>query len=108
MQPVTDIAARRMATAYHETLGEFRGELVTTALDFGLMQGPVPQDQSRRLHGSSDGRALRLHARRNPGVADREFGPEIAGRLAFIAAEILMNGDSEDRNADITAVEREA
>jgi hypothetical protein len=35
------------------------------------------------------------------GVAEREFGPEVARRLAAGADQILTNGDFDDLNADV-------
>lgn len=41
------------------------------------------------------------------GVAEREFGPEVAERLASDADEILTNGDFDDLNTDVTPAPRE-
>lgn len=110
-----------MATAYHETLGEFRGELVSTALDFERMK----DHHGKAVHAAHAAKRAGQEADDAPpavrdaymaalmagnygytlaailGVAEREFGTETAERLAAVANDILMNGDDHDRNADV-------
>jgi hypothetical protein len=35
------------------------------------------------------------------GVAQREFGPEVARRLALVAEDVMANGDSVGHNLDL-------
>jgi hypothetical protein len=35
------------------------------------------------------------------GVAAKEFGPKVADRLAYVADDLLANGDDHDWNADV-------
>lgn len=98
------------ATAYHKTIGEMRHELVASAQDFEQMKdlhhksaytestpAAVRDAYMAALMAAHYGYTLAAVI----GVAEREFGDETARRLAFVADEILMNGDDSDRNADV-------
>ena len=114
MSNTTTTGPRHMATAYHETLAEFRGELVSTAADFERMKDHHGEavHKAREVEGVPaavrDAYMAGLMAAHYGytlaailGVAEREFGAEVAERLAFVADEILTNGDERDRNADV-------
>src|SRR5215469_994656 len=101
------------ATAYHETVTDFRRVLAERAENwkraseryFGLLHAQPPGETPSAVRAAyagtlgAYGYSYALAA--ILGVAEREFGPEVAKRLAFDADEILTNGDFDELNADV-------
>jgi len=110
--------ARRPAPC-HVNVEEFRRELTQSAEMFrDLMEQhaaafrdavKAPTGNGKRAHGApSDAYTAALMAANYAytlaallGVAHREFGSEVSGRLADLADGILTNGDDSGRNADV-------
>lgn len=86
-------------TIYSGSVTEFRASLVQGATHWHDHGAEAPR--SAGLMASGFGYALAAVL----GVAEREFGHITAARLAQVADDILMNGDSDDLNADVTPAE---
>jgi hypothetical protein len=103
------------ATAYHQTVDDLRRELA---------------GESAKFHDRADSHRAAVFAAREENreapaaerdayiaglmagsyayvlaavlrVAGEQFGQKLAGRLACVADDILVNGDDHDRNADV-------
>lgn len=105
------------ASCYHETVTDLRRTLVrsaegwntTSSRYFDLMhtaEGRVmatsPAEVRDAYAGSLMAYGYSYALAAVLGVAEREFGPRVAKRLAFDADEILTNGDFDNLNADVT------
>lgn len=100
------------STWYHDSLDEFRRGLMSAAVHHHNVADEYGQafDKPReeRSRAEMDAHAGSLMAGSYAytlaailGQAAREFGPQIARRLASAADDILANGDDEDMNADV-------
>ena len=99
-----------MTTAYHETTRKFRAELVTSANHFTDVKAhyskitripDAPQAAGDAYSSALMAMNYAYTLAAVLGTAERQFGTEVAARLAAVAAEILTNGDDADRNADL-------
>jgi hypothetical protein len=101
------------STWYHASLTDFRRQLVTAAEHWGKQK----EEYFRQVHAQPAAETPRVTLDAYAGtmmagsyaytlaavlgLAEREFGPQIARRLASAADDILENGDDEDMNADV-------
>ena len=98
----------RAETIYHETVTDFRAELVVTAHGFrermALYRGRPAADLTDMERDAYTGTLMAGNYAYTLAAVLGEagkFGPEVQQRLATIADDILMNGDDHDRNADV-------
>lgn len=95
------------STIYHETVAEFRAELVETAHGFRERIDLYRKPAGQMTTAEKDARVGNLMAGNYAYTlaavlgAAAEFGREVQEKLATIADDILMNGDDHDRNADV-------
>jgi hypothetical protein len=106
------------ATTYHDSVKDFRRGLAESAVmfhDFKDRHSDAFTASAKALregtggHGAaSDAYTASLMAGHYAyalaavlGIAEREFGEQVADRLANAADNILMNGDDHDCNADV-------
>jgi hypothetical protein len=109
------------ATPYHPTVTDLRTELMRSAENWHRLERPywdqvsASMDRRRTDPNAEPVPSSVAHAQAGLmmassyaytlaavlGIAERQFGPQVARRLAFWADDILTNGDSEDHNADL-------
>lgn len=112
---------RPWATAYHETVDDFRRELASESAMFHKRMKPHLEVTHELYETKRAGRPAREPtAAENDAytgclmagnyaytlaavlqLAGEAFGQEVAERLACVADDILINGDDHDRNADV-------
>lgn len=101
------------STWYHSSLTEFRRQLMAAAESWGKQKegyfeqvhAQPPAETSRvtldAYAGTMMAGSYAYTLAAVLGLAEREFGPQIARRLASAADDILENGDFDDMNADV-------
>jgi hypothetical protein len=111
------------ATTYHESVKDFRRGLAESAVMFhgfkdkhsGAFTAAAKARREGQIdaHGAaSDAYTASLMAGHYAytlaailGIAEREFGEQVADRLANAADNILTNGDDRECNADVMPTE---
>lgn len=108
-------------TIYSGSVTDFRRQLVQAAQHWDRVQRPYSEQRSANFaarradpavpklpHVVLDASAAGMTAGGYAytlaavlAVAEREFGHEVAARLACVADDVLTNGDDHDRNADV-------
>ena len=93
-------------TIYSGSVIDFRAQLVRSAHMWEDMR--KRHDDTEKGSGGMDAWLASVSAGNYAytlaavlGVAEREFGHDIAARLACVADDVLINGDDHDRNADV-------
>lgn len=108
-----DAGTSDTSTAWHSSVTEFRRALSQDAAawqetlkkHFTAMNGQpvqkVPPDLRDAYMASLTAASFAYALAAVLGVAEREFGPQTARRLASIADDLLENGDDNDLNGDV-------